>query len=85
VNLPRDVDIRSLAAILFAFVVVIVFLGIATIGISCRFFGTSCIADNPASVDAIKSLVESIIAILLALMAGTAGRPPPASPPKDHP
>jgi hypothetical protein len=75
-RLPRDVDVRSLAAILFAFVVVMVFGGLATIAIACRVFGTSCIADSPAALDTIKGLVENIVAILLALMAGTAGRPP---------
>jgi hypothetical protein len=77
VKLPRDVDVRSLAAILFAFVVIITFGGLATIAIMCRVFGTSCIADSPAALDTIKSLVENIVAILLALMAGTAVRPPP--------
>jgi hypothetical protein len=79
-RLPRDVDVRSLAAILFAFVVFVVFGGIATVAIACRVFGTSCIADSAAALETVKGLTENIIAILLALMAGTAGRPPPPPP-----
>jgi hypothetical protein len=80
VKLPRDVDVRSLAAVLFGFVVVIVFGGIAAVAIACRIFGTSCIADSAGALETVRGLTENIIAILLALMAGTAGRPPKEPP-----
>lgn len=83
-RLPRDVDVRSLAAILFAFVVVLTFSGIALVGLMCRLrgvFGQSatCFADNPAALDAVRSLIENILAILLALMAGSRPSGPPPS------
>lgn len=81
-RLPRDVDIRSLAAILFAFVVIMVFGGIAVVGVVCRIGGdaTLCLGNNPEVLSTFKSLIENIVAILLALMAGTAGRSPPPPP-----
>jgi hypothetical protein len=75
------VDVRSLAAILFAFVVVVVFGGFVSIAVLCRVTAAACLGSSPVAADTIKSLTENIIAILLALMAGTAGRPPPPPPP----
>jgi hypothetical protein len=74
--LPRDIDIRSCAFLLFAFVVVIVFTALAVIGISCRVFGdqSACLAATPEALSVYKSMIENIIAVLLALMAGTRPR-----------
>jgi hypothetical protein len=79
VRLPRDVDIRSGAFVLFAFVVVVTFATFGTISVVCRLNGSSpdCIGNSPESLNVMKGWVENIIAVLLALMAGT--RPP--SPP----
>jgi hypothetical protein len=74
VQLPRDVDIRSCAFILFAFVVVLVFSGFIVVSIVCRV-GGGCAASSSGLIETVKGLIENIIAILLALMAG--GRPPP--------
>jgi hypothetical protein len=66
--------------VLFAFVVVVIFSGLAVIGISCRVAGdnTACLAANPEVFATIKALIENIVAILLALMAGSTGRKPEA-------
>jgi hypothetical protein len=73
-QLPRDIDIRSCAFILFAFVVVLVFSGFIVVSIVCRVSG-GCAASSSGLIETVKGLIENIIAILLALMAG--GRPPP--------
>jgi hypothetical protein len=71
-QLPRDVDIRSCAFILFAFVVVLVFTGFIVVSIVCRV-GGGCAASSSGLIETVKGLIENIIAILLALMAG--GKP----------
>jgi hypothetical protein len=83
VGFPKDIDIRSGAFVLFAFVVVVVFTTIATVGIACRVFGdeAACIAATPEALSTFRSLIENVLAILLALMAGA--RPP--SPPGEKP
>jgi hypothetical protein len=75
--LPRDIDIRSGAFVLFAFVVVLVFSTLSAIGIACRIFGdeAACIAATPEALGTFRGLIENVLAILLALMAGA--RPPP--------
>jgi hypothetical protein len=77
---PRDIDIRSGAFCLFAFVVVVVFATISAIGIACRIFGdeAACIAATPEALGTFRGLIENVLAILLALMAGARpGAPPP--------
>jgi hypothetical protein len=74
VRLPRDVDIRSGAFALFAFVVIITFSGFVVVSVFCRIAG-SCDASSGGLIDTVRGLIENIIAILLALMAGA--RPPP--------
>jgi hypothetical protein len=77
VGFPRDIDIRSGAFVLFAFVVVIIFGGFVLVSVACRF-GVVCGPASTGLIDTIKSLTENIISILLALMVGT--RPPPTTP-----
>lgn len=80
-RLPRDVDIRSGAFLLFAFVVVIVFTSLAVISVACRVFGDAdaCIASgSPEFIGAFTRFIENLISVLLALMVGTRT---PASPP----
>lgn len=73
-QLPRDVDIRSGAFVLFAFVVVVTFTGFVVVGLVCRL-STACEGvSSSGMVEAARSLIENIIAVLLALMAGSAGR-----------
>lgn len=81
-KLPRDVDVRSLAALLFAFVVVVTFGGIAVLSVLCRVISVAgtCVANSPGALEVLKSLIENIVSILLALMAGTAARGPPPPP-----
>jgi hypothetical protein len=74
VQLPRDVDIRSCAFLLFAFVVVVVFTGFVVVSVVCRV-GGGCAASSTGLIETVTGLTENIIAVLLALMAG--GRPPP--------
>jgi hypothetical protein len=83
VGFPRDIDIRSGAFVLFAFVVVIVFATFSAIGIACRIFGdgAACLAATPEALGAFRSLIENVLAILLALMAGA--RPPNGKPPPE--
>jgi hypothetical protein len=80
VKWPRDLDIRSGAFVLFGFVVIVTFGGLASIAVACRIFRTSCIADSPPALESIRSLVENVIAVLLALMAGGTTRGPPKPP-----
>jgi hypothetical protein len=83
VRFPRDIDIRSGAFCLFAFVVVVVFSTIAAIGVACRVFGdeAACIAATPEALGTFRSLIENVLAILLALMAGARPSPPNGKPP----
>jgi hypothetical protein len=76
VHLPRDIDIRSCAFVLFAFVVVVTFGTLAAIGIACRVFGdeAACLAATPEALNVFKGMIENIIAVLLALMAGSRPR-----------
>jgi hypothetical protein len=80
---PRGIDIQSGAFVLFAFVVLISFATIATVVVTCRVFGIerACFANDPAITPEIKDFVDSIVAILLALMAG-ARNPAPHAPPE---
>jgi hypothetical protein len=73
VTLPRDLDIRSGAFVLFAFVVVVVFGTLGAVGVACRVFdnATACFGSSPESLAVIKGWVENIISVLLALMVGT--------------
>jgi hypothetical protein len=73
-QLPRDIDIRSCAFVLFAFVVFVIFTGFAVVSVVCRVSG-GCAASSSGLIETVKGLTENIIAVLLALMAG--GRPPP--------
>jgi hypothetical protein len=68
-QLPRDVDIRSGAFVLFAFVVVIIFGGFVVTAIVCRI-GGGCAASSSGMIETVKNLTENIIGILLALMVG---------------
>jgi hypothetical protein len=77
-KLPRDIDIRSGAFVLFAYVVVVTFTGFIVTTTVCRIT-TTCAASSVGLIETVRSLVENIIAILLALMAGArpAALPPP--------
>jgi hypothetical protein len=84
-RLPRDVDIRSGAFVLFAFVVVTIFVTFAIASLWCRILGdpASCVGSNPETLATLKSWIENILAILLALMAGSRATPPSPAPPVD--
>jgi hypothetical protein len=58
---------------LFAFVVVVTFTGFIVVAVFCRL-ASSCSASSSGLVDTVRTLIENIIAVLLALMAGA--RPP---------
>jgi hypothetical protein len=73
VQLPRDIDIRSCAFVLFAFVVVLVFAGFVVVSVACRVSG-GCAQSSTGLVETVKGLTENIIAVLLALMAGGRSR-----------
>jgi hypothetical protein len=73
-QLPRDIDIRSGAFVLFAFVVIVVFGGFIVVSVVCRI-GGGCAASSTGLIETVKGLTENIIGILLALMVG--GRHPP--------
>jgi hypothetical protein len=85
VRFPRDLDIRSGAFCLFAFVVIILFSTFAIAGLWCRLSGnlTACVGNDPATLGTLRSWIENVLAILLALMAGARppappnGKPPP--------
>ncbi|HEY1441387.1 MAG TPA: hypothetical protein VGF65_11225 [Mycobacterium sp.] len=77
---PRDIDIRSGAFCLFAFVVVTTFGLLGVIGISCRVMGNQGSCFSPEAISTIRAWVENMIAVLLALMAGSRS-PPPGPPP----
>jgi hypothetical protein len=79
VRFPRDVDIRSGAFCLFAFVVIVTFSTLGAVGIACRVFNNpnACFGNSPETLGVIRSWVENMIAVLLALMAGARTPPPP--------
>lgn len=80
---PRDIDIRSGAFCLFAFVVVVLFSTFAVASLWCRLSGNvnACVGSDPATLATLRSWIENVLAILLALMAGARPTPPNGKPP----
>jgi hypothetical protein len=73
----RSIDIPTAAFILFAFVVVALILSVCVVGIACRVFDRGCFADQPDAVRSVTGWIDTLIAILLALMTGRRAGPPP--------